>query len=77
MSGIKKQILKLGRSATILINMINRRLIAGVMLFLSIVSGYAGERVPANGFGIVPMPYEAKARAAPHSVSASSVKAAS
>jgi len=47
------------------------------MLFLSIVSGYAGERVPANGFGIVPMPCEAKARAAPHSVSASSVKAAS
>ena len=33
------------------------------MLFLSIVSVYAADRVPENGFGIVPMPYEAKAKA--------------
>ena len=39
----------------------NRRLIAGVLLSLSIVSGFAADRVPENGFGIVPMPYEAKA----------------
>ncbi len=41
----------------------NRRLIAGVMLFLSTVSGYAADRMPENGYGIVPMPYETKARA--------------
>jgi hexosaminidase len=43
--------------------MMNKLLIAGVMLSLIIVSGYAAERVPENGFGIVPMPYEAKANA--------------
>ena len=43
--------------------MMNRRLIVGVMLFLSTVSGYAADRMPENGFGIVPMPYETKARA--------------
>jgi hexosaminidase len=39
----------------------NKRLVTGVMLSLSIVSGFAADRVPENGFGIVPMPYEAKA----------------
>jgi len=42
-------------------------LMAGVMLSLSIVSGFAADsvasRAPENGFGIVPMPYEAKANA--------------
>ena len=33
------------------------------MLFLSIGTVFAAERVPENGFGIVPMPYEAKATA--------------
>ena len=41
----------------------NKRLVTGVMLSLSIVSGFAADRVPENGFGIVPMPYEAKANA--------------
>ena len=40
----------------------NRRLIAGVILFLSTVSGYAADRMPENGYGIVPMPYETKAK---------------
>lgn len=43
--------------------MMNRRLIVGVMLFLSTVSGYAADRMPENGYGIVPMPYETKAKA--------------
>ena len=42
-------------------------MMVGVMLSLSIVSGFAadsvGRRTPANGYGIVPMPYEAKANA--------------
>ena len=41
----------------------NKRLMIGAILFLSIVSVYAADRVPENGFGIVPMPYEAKANA--------------
>ena len=51
----------------------NKRLITGVMLFLSVGSIFAVDRVepikplnersPANGFGIVPMPYEAKSNA--------------
>lgn len=32
------------------------------MLCLSIGTGYAANRVPENGYGIVPMPYEAKAK---------------
>lgn len=32
------------------------------MLSLSFVTGHAADRVPENGFGIVPMPYEAKAQ---------------
>ena len=40
----------------------NKRLIAGMMLCLSIGTGYAANRVPENGYGIVPMPYEAKAK---------------
>jgi hexosaminidase len=54
--------------------LMNKRLIAGVMLFLSIGSGFAADRVepvrdliqgrvPENGYGIVPMPYEVKANA--------------
>ena len=43
--------------------MMNKRLITGVMLSLSIVSGLAADRVPENGFAIVPMPYESKANA--------------
>ena len=39
----------------------NKWLLTGLVLSLSIVSGFAAERVPENGFGIVPMPYEAKA----------------
>ncbi len=49
-------------------------LVIGVMLSLSVLSGFAAEsvepirtlskdRVPENGYGIVPMPYEAKAMA--------------
>ena len=41
--------------------MMNKRVITGLMLSLSIVSGFAAERVEKNGYGIVPMPYEAKA----------------
>jgi hexosaminidase len=40
-----------------------KRLITGVVLSMSIVSGFAAERAPENGFGIVPMPYEVKANA--------------
>jgi hexosaminidase len=42
---------------------INKCLITGVILSLSIGSGFAADRVPENGFGIVPMPYEVKANA--------------
>ena len=38
----------------------NKYLITGVMLFLSVGSAFAADRVPENGFGIVPMPYEVK-----------------
>jgi hexosaminidase len=41
--------------------MMNKLLVTGVMLSLSVISGFAADRVPENGFGIVPMPYEAKA----------------
>ena len=41
----------------------NKILMTAVMLSLSIVSGFAADRVRANGFGIVPMPYEANAKA--------------
>ena len=41
----------------------NKRLMIGMMLSLSIGSGFAADRMPENGFGIVPMPYEVKARA--------------
>ena len=41
----------------------NKRWFAGVMLSLSIASVFAAERVPENGFGIVPMPFEVKANA--------------
>jgi hexosaminidase len=51
--------------------MMDKRLITGVMLSLSLVSGFAADsvetgtnlmerRVPENGYGIVPMPYEVK-----------------
>ena len=63
LSGITKQVLKLGGSATIQSKIMNKRLMIGAILFLSIVSVYAADRVPENGFGIVPMPYEAKANA--------------
>jgi hexosaminidase len=43
--------------------MMNKRLLVGVMLALSIESVFAADRVPENGFGIVPMPYEVKAKA--------------
>jgi len=47
--------------------MMRKWMMVGVMLSLSIVSGFAadsvGRRTPANGYGIVPMPYEAKANA--------------
>ncbi len=39
----------------------NNWMMIGVMLSLSIGSGFAADRMPENGFGIVPMPYEAKA----------------
>jgi hexosaminidase len=55
------------------IKMMNKRLITGVMLFLSVGSIFAVDRVEpikplnerssANGFGIVPMPYEATPKA--------------
>jgi len=41
----------------------NKWLITGLMLFLGVLSGFAADRVPENGFGIVPMPYEVKAGA--------------
>ena len=52
----------------------NKRLIAGVILSLIVVRGFAADggetarnvikrRAPENGFGIVPMPYESKAGA--------------
>ena len=43
--------------------LMNKRLITGVMLSMSIVSGFAADRMAENGFGIVPMPYESKAMA--------------
>ena len=41
----------------------NKLLITGVMLSLSVINGFAADRVPENGFGIVPMPYEATTKA--------------
>jgi len=41
----------------------NKWMMIGVILSLSIVSVVAAERVAENGFGIVPMPYEVKANA--------------
>ena len=41
----------------------NKLLVTGVMLSLSVISGFAADRVPENGFGIVPMPYEATTKA--------------
>ena len=43
--------------------MMNKWMILGVVLSLSIGSVFAADRVPENGFGIVPMPYEVKANA--------------
>jgi len=40
-----------------------KRLMTAWMLSMSILSSFAAERTPENGFGIVPMPYEAKATA--------------
>lgn len=40
---------------------VNKNLIVGMILSLSIGTIFAGDRTPANGFGIVPMSYEAKA----------------
>jgi hypothetical protein len=41
----------------------NKQLMRGVMLCLSIGTGFAADRVAENGVGIVLMPYESKAQA--------------